>query len=43
MLGSVPARFAGFSYDLFAGTPLYKPSGFPIARVTFGFQMTAQF
>jgi hemolysin activation/secretion protein len=41
--GSVPARYAGFSYDLFAGTPLYKPSGFPTARVTFGFQMTAQF
>jgi len=29
--------------DLFAGTPVYKPSGFPTARVTVGFQVTAQF
>ena len=25
------------------GTPVYKPSGFPTASVTFGFQLTAQF
>ena len=43
MRGSVPAKYAGFAYDLFAGTPIYKPSGFPTARVTVGFQMTAQF
>jgi hemolysin activation/secretion protein len=41
--GSVPAKYAGFSYDLFAGTPIHKPAGFPTARVTVGFQMTAQF
>jgi hemolysin activation/secretion protein len=41
--GSLPTRIAGFAYDLFAGTPIYKPSGFPTARVTVGFQMTAQF
>jgi len=41
--GGTPAKYAGFSYDLFAGTPIYKPSGFPTARVTFGVQATMQF
>ncbi|WP_249193928.1 MULTISPECIES: ShlB/FhaC/HecB family hemolysin secretion/activation protein [Burkholderia cepacia complex] len=41
--GSVTTRFGGYGYDLFAGTPIYKPSGFPTARVTVGFQVTAQF
>ena len=41
--GGLPTRVGGFSYDLFAGTPVYKPSGFPTARVTVGFQVTAQF
>lgn len=41
--GSVGTRFGAFAYDLFAGTPVYKPSGFPTARVTVGFQVTAQF
>ncbi|WGY71821.1 ShlB/FhaC/HecB family hemolysin secretion/activation protein [Burkholderia cepacia] len=41
--GSVGTRFGAYAYDLFAGTPVYKPSGFPTARVTFGFQLTAQF
>ncbi len=41
--GSMPAKFVGVSYDLFAGTPIYKPSGFPTARVTVGFQLTAAF
>ncbi|TDQ93031.1 hypothetical protein C7412_10911 [Paraburkholderia silvatlantica] len=41
--GSVMTRFGGYGYDLFAGTPVYKPSGFPTARVTVGFQLTAQF
>ncbi|MDR8727445.1 ShlB/FhaC/HecB family hemolysin secretion/activation protein [Burkholderia pseudomultivorans] len=41
--GSVATRFGAYGYDLFAGTPIYKPSGFPTARVTFGFQVTAQF
>ena len=41
--GGVPAKYVGISYDLFAGTPIYKPSGFPTARVTVGVQATAQF
>jgi len=41
--GSIGTRFGGYGYDLFAGTPVYKPSGFQTARVTVGFQVTAQF
>ncbi len=41
--GSVGTRYGAYAYDLFAGTPVYKPSGFPTARVTVGFQLTAQF
>ncbi|SIT41610.1 Polypeptide-transport-associated domain protein ShlB-type [Paraburkholderia piptadeniae] len=41
--GSVPTRITGFAYELFAGTPIYKPVEFPTARVTVGFQLTAQF
>lgn len=41
--GSVTTRFGGYGYDLFAGAPVYKPSGFPTACVTVGFQVTAQF
>jgi hemolysin activation/secretion protein len=41
--GSVGTRFGAYAYDLFAGTPVYKPSGFETARVTVGFQITAQF
>ncbi|TXC83416.1 peptide transporter [Paraburkholderia azotifigens] len=41
--GGLPAKYAGFSCDLFAGTPIYKPSGFPTARVTAGVQATARF
>jgi hemolysin activation/secretion protein len=41
--GGLPARFVGLSYDLFIGTPIYKPSAFPTARVTVGVQATAQF
>ncbi|NKJ48095.1 hypothetical protein CIC12_15375 [Burkholderia sp. SG-MS1] len=41
--GSASAKAGGIAYDLFAGTPIYKPSGFPTARVTLGFQLTAQF
>jgi hemolysin activation/secretion protein len=41
--GGVPTRFGTYSYDLFAGTPLYKPTGFPAASVTLGFQLTGQF
>jgi hemolysin activation/secretion protein len=41
--GSASAKIGAVAYDLFAGTPIYKPSGFPTARVTLGFQLTAQF
>ncbi|MGF6573832.1 hemolysin activation/secretion protein [Paraburkholderia sp. GAS333] len=41
--GSASAKAGALAYDLFAGTPIYKPSGFPTARVTVGFQLTAQF
>ncbi|RQR43489.1 ShlB/FhaC/HecB family hemolysin secretion/activation protein [Burkholderia sp. Bp9131] len=41
--GSLSSKFGGVGYDLFAGTPVYKPSGFPTARITVGFQATAQF
>ncbi|CAE6862723.1 Hemolysin transporter protein ShlB [Paraburkholderia aspalathi] len=41
--GGMPTRFGTYAYDLFAGTPIYKPSGFPTARVTVGFQLTGQF
>ncbi|WP_196788439.1 peptide transporter, partial [Burkholderia gladioli] len=41
--GSVATRLGAYGYDLFAGTPVYKPSGFPTARITVGFQATAQF
>ncbi|KVL37036.1 hypothetical protein WS97_10520 [Burkholderia territorii] len=41
--GSIGTRFGGYAYDLFVGTPIYKPSGFPTARVTVGFQLTSQF
>lgn len=41
--GSIGTRFGSYGYDLFAGTPVYKPSGFSTARVTVGFQLTSQF
>lgn len=41
--GVIPAKYAGLSYDLFAGTPIYKPSGFSTARVAAAFRLTAQF
>ncbi|CAH2902400.1 MAG: Channel-forming transporter/cytolysins activator of TpsB family [uncultured Paraburkholderia sp.] len=41
--GGVPAKYVGVTYDLFAGTPIYKPGGFPTVRWTVGFQLTAQF
>jgi len=30
--GALPFRLGGVSYDLFVGTPVYKPSGFDTAR-----------
>jgi hemolysin activation/secretion protein len=41
--GSVPSRLGTFSYDVFAGTPIYAPSGFPAPSVTIGFQVSGQF
>jgi len=41
--GGVPSRFGAYSYDVFIGTPIYAPSGFPASSVTLGFQVTAQF
>ncbi|CAG9207253.1 Outer membrane transporter CdiB-2 [Paraburkholderia tropica] len=41
--GGVPAKYVGFSYDVFVGTPIYKPAGFPTARFTTGLQATLQF
>ncbi|SIO72523.1 hemolysin activation/secretion protein [Burkholderia sp. GAS332] len=41
--GSASSKAGALAYDLFAGTPIYKPSGFPTARVTIGFQLSAQF
>ncbi|NML34240.1 ShlB/FhaC/HecB family hemolysin secretion/activation protein [Paraburkholderia antibiotica] len=41
--GSVPSRLGTYSYDVFAGTPIYAPSGFPASSVTIGFQVSGQF
>lgn len=41
--GSIATRFGAHAYDLFAGTPVYKPSGFPTACITVGFHLTTQF
>jgi hemolysin activation/secretion protein len=41
--GSVQTRLGAYSYDVFAGTPIYAPSGFSAPSVTLGFQVTAQF
>jgi hemolysin activation/secretion protein len=40
--GGVPTKGAGISYEVFAGTPIYKPSGLSTSRVTLGFQFAAQ-
>ncbi|GLU34035.1 ShlB/FhaC/HecB family hemolysin secretion/activation protein [Trinickia caryophylli] len=41
--GGAQTRFGTYSYEVFAGKPLYKPARFETARVTVGFQLTAQF
>jgi hemolysin activation/secretion protein len=41
--GGIPARLGTYSYDVFVGTPIYAPPGFPASRVTLGFQLAAQF
>ncbi|WP_321943207.1 ShlB/FhaC/HecB family hemolysin secretion/activation protein [Paraburkholderia tropica] len=41
--GAISGRYGTLSYDVFAGTPVYKPADFPASRVTLGFQVTGQF
>ncbi|WKZ85397.1 ShlB/FhaC/HecB family hemolysin secretion/activation protein [Ralstonia pickettii] len=41
--GGWATRFGSLSYDLFAGTPIYKPAGFATANITTGFQVTYQY
>lgn len=41
--GSIAAGFGNLGYDLFVGTPVYKPAGFPASHVTLGFQIVAKF
>lgn len=41
--GSFATRLGAYAYEVFVGTPVYKPSGFSTARATVGFQLTAQF
>ena len=41
--GSVPSPLGTYSYDVFAGTPIHAPSGFPAPSVTIGFQVSGQF
>jgi hemolysin activation/secretion protein len=41
--GALPAKYVGVSYDVFAGTPIYRPEGFPTSRWTVGVQFTGQF
>ncbi|VVE63302.1 Hemolysin transporter protein ShlB [Pandoraea captiosa] len=40
--GNVATRAGSYGYDVFAGTPVYKPAGFQTAKWTVGFQLTAQ-
>ncbi|GLU34051.1 ShlB/FhaC/HecB family hemolysin secretion/activation protein [Trinickia caryophylli] len=41
--GGVRTRFGAYSYEVFAGTPIYKPASFETAHVTVGFQLMTQF
>ncbi|WP_028229111.1 ShlB/FhaC/HecB family hemolysin secretion/activation protein [Paraburkholderia ferrariae] len=41
--GALPVHIGVLTWDLFAGTPLYKPDGFDTARVTLGLQVMGQF
>ncbi|WP_321902863.1 ShlB/FhaC/HecB family hemolysin secretion/activation protein [Paraburkholderia tropica] len=41
--GSVSTSLGTYGYDVFAGTPIYAPSGFAVSRITLGFQFTGQF
>ncbi|PPB82732.1 hypothetical protein B0O95_1131, partial [Mycetohabitans endofungorum] len=42
LCGTVPTRLAIYTYELFAGTPLYRPTALSTARVTVGFRLSAQ-
>lgn len=41
--GGFGSRFGRLSYDLFAGTPVYKPAAFQTASVSGGFQFVYQY
>lgn len=41
--GQVQASLGALDYDLFVGTPVYKPASFPASTVVVGFQIAAQF
>lgn len=41
--GRMQASLGTLNYDLFVGTPVYKPASFPASTVVLGFQITAQF
>ena len=40
--GSAATQLGKYGYDIFAGTPLYRPAGFPAPEVTFGFHVMGQ-
>ncbi|WP_196303660.1 ShlB/FhaC/HecB family hemolysin secretion/activation protein, partial [Ralstonia solanacearum] len=41
--GGWGTRAGSISYDLFLGTPVYKPAAFNTARITAGFQLVYQY
>jgi hemolysin activation/secretion protein len=41
--GGFGSGFGRLSYDLFAGTPVYKPAAFRSASVSGGFQFVYQY
>ncbi|GAB2915203.1 ShlB/FhaC/HecB family hemolysin secretion/activation protein [Paraburkholderia jirisanensis] len=41
--GGIPVKYTDVTYDLFAGTPIYKPTGFVTSRMTVGVQVAARF
>ncbi|WP_454766899.1 ShlB/FhaC/HecB family hemolysin secretion/activation protein [Cupriavidus campinensis] len=43
MRGGLGSRFGGVSYDVFVGTPVYKPEAFHTAGLTAGMQVVYQY
>ncbi|NKA76384.1 ShlB/FhaC/HecB family hemolysin secretion/activation protein [Ralstonia solanacearum] len=41
--GGWGTSYGSLSYDLFVGTPVYKPAAFNTARITTGFQLVYQY